>query len=289
MRLLFLVATVILSSVTISVQCADPVVLDVNLGSFLRRSDLVYTWNQSSPTQPDTWTTSLYGGNGNLGFMVWFPKKSQIRIDVSRVDVYDDRTPDMSQYMGNFVFDQPRLPIGHFLADLPGTFISGHGRTTLSSGTTGVHVVTSNGTCFLEIFANAAYHGADVLAFQASANLIGNLNFVPEPADTTWSDPKYVPNPSPMMTTSSPRPNQTQVLVMQPHLKGTAHATGILYVGLGGYVAISGVVASQAIAAGYVNGELYRAQAVGYTNLRNQHTNSWSIYWKSSGGLVMLD
>ena len=104
--------------------------LNVDWASFLSRCDRIYTWTNAS-AQPNTWTTSMFGGNGNVGFMVWLPTPSLLRIDVSRVDVYDDRTPDMSEYMNNFVYDQPRLPIGHFEATLPGAFVSDVGRTSL--------------------------------------------------------------------------------------------------------------------------------------------------------------
>ena len=152
-----------------------------------------------------------------------------LRIDVSRVDVYDDRTPDMSEYMNNFVYDQPRLPIGRFEATLPGAFVSGVGHTSLYQGITDIRIETSAGAVGMSVFANAAYNSGDVIVITTTPNLAPV--FVVEPADSTWKgkDKTYASNPPNVTTSYTPRPNQVEVTVMQPHLKGTAHSTGILF------------------------------------------------------------
>jgi alpha-L-fucosidase 2 len=54
-----------------------------------------------------------------IGAMLYFPTPTQMRIDVSRTDVYDTRQPGSRFSLNNFVYDRPRLPIGYWIIDLP--------------------------------------------------------------------------------------------------------------------------------------------------------------------------
>ena len=104
--------------------------LSVDWSSFLSRADPMWAWRRASPSSwPSSWTQSLFGGNGALGFMLWVPADGgggvadggTLRVDVSRVDVYDDRDARLgTAFTDDFIFDQPRLPIGHLLLRAPG-------------------------------------------------------------------------------------------------------------------------------------------------------------------------
>ena len=56
-------------------------------------------WNWSSAhcrggeKPPNHFYDALFGGNAMIGFMLWQPTNRTVRLDISRADVYDDRTP----------------------------------------------------------------------------------------------------------------------------------------------------------------------------------------------------
>jgi len=271
------------------VTFAQEPTLNVDWKIFLDRSDLVYVWNHTSPSQPNLWTNSLFGGNGNLGFMIWFPSQEWVRIDVSRVDVYDDRTPDLKEYLDNFVYDQPRLPIGHFQCHLPGEFLVAAGRTTLYNGISTITINTTAGVVGLEVFASAAYNLADVISISNLESLACNMSFVPEQADSTWkgNDPSYVSNPPPNITTTS-----MYEIVMQPHLKGSAHTTAIFSFFSNQkqtvFTTISAVMATPVNANDWVTHELDKCRALGYIGLRDAHKARWKDFWTLGGGFITM-
>ena len=68
-----------------------------------------------------------------LGFMLWQPTNQSVRVDISRADVYDDRSLESTPHAwtGDFVFDQPRLPIGHFEITFSEPVLGAAGRLSL--------------------------------------------------------------------------------------------------------------------------------------------------------------
>ena len=110
------------------VAATSPIGLDVDFPAFLARSDPTWRWGSSAANKtrrPEEWVESLFGGNGDLGFMLWSPEPALLRLEVSKKSLWDDRTPDLvtppsvlarnkTYYTNDFVHDQPRLPSGHF-------------------------------------------------------------------------------------------------------------------------------------------------------------------------------
>ena len=91
---------------------AAPFPLNVDFPSFLARADPVYAWD-SSFAGPTEWVDALFGGNGELGYLLWQPSPSSLRLDVSRQTVYDDRNSSLGppRFKNNFVYDTPRLQV----------------------------------------------------------------------------------------------------------------------------------------------------------------------------------
>ena len=85
------------------------VALDVDWPSFLARSDVIYNMNATT-TLPRDWTQSLYGGNGDLGFMLHADSNTEFRVMLGRQTLYDDRTPRLPApyYLGNLLYDRRR-------------------------------------------------------------------------------------------------------------------------------------------------------------------------------------
>ena len=114
--------------VTAVAAATSPIGLDVDFPAFLARSDPTWRWGSSAANRtrrPEEWVESLFGGNGDLGFMLWSPEPALLRLEVSKKSLWDDRTPDLvtppsvlarnkTYYTNDFVHDQPRLPSGHF-------------------------------------------------------------------------------------------------------------------------------------------------------------------------------
>jgi hypothetical protein len=202
---------------------SSPVVLGIDFATFLPRSDPVWSWNASTSsarTLATEWVDALFGGNGALGFLVWAENPNSIRIDVSRTDVYDDRTPDMPQFIGNFVFDQPRLPVGHFELSWAGQLLAASGRIDLYNGVATLDLTTTLGSLGLVAWASAEYATADAMVFQLTSTggeKWQGVPFVPEPAVSTWigQDSRYVPNPPPANRSSVVAPE-----LALPHSRG---------------------------------------------------------------------
>ena len=212
----------------------------------------MWKWS-SSGDSPNEWVKSLFGGNGDLGFMIWSDKQNGLRMDVSRTTVYDDRTPDMPEYLNNFVFDQPRLPIGHFELTWSAPIVSATGRLSLHDGIAQLSITTSSGTLGLKVWAQADWETADVMVLETSATggESWNVTFVPEVARSTWDSSSYVLNPAARVRTSSVGPNLALTMVTQAHLRPTAHSTAVLQDSGSGavYVTTSPVLASVTAAA----------------------------------------
>ena len=140
---------------------APIVSLDVDWPSFLRRHDPVWNWSSSpagrgAQKPPDQFYEALFGGNAMLGFMLWQPTNRTVRLDISRADVYDDRTPQSTPdaWTNDFVYDQPRLPIGHFELTFSAPVRGALGRLSLWGAEASYNVSTADGeTCELRAFA----------------------------------------------------------------------------------------------------------------------------------------
>jgi alpha-L-fucosidase 2 len=143
-----------------------PVSLAVDWAAFLGRHDPVWRWqkqrqqsggdNDSATQQqpPSTWAKSLFGGNAMLGFMLWQPGNRTVRIDVGRADLYDDRTADSTPhaFTGDFVYDRPRLPIGHLLVQFGVPINSATGRIGLWDAEAQYNVSTGGATTTLRMW-----------------------------------------------------------------------------------------------------------------------------------------
>lgn len=277
--------------------------LNVNFSSFLARADPVFIWNASSPG-PTEWVDALFGGNGELGFLLWLSSPSTLRLDVSRQTVYDDRDASLGppRFLNNFVYDAPRLPIGHFDIIFDGQILSGLGRIALYNARSSLNVTSGDGTFSIAIWACAAWDtAADVITIEAA--WIGNgsssptIAWVPEIAQSTWSggNKDYVPNPPPLNASSSPSSGQLLNTTTQPHLMGTAHATAVLRVdGSDGstatlFVGISAVVASSEAATAAASASVTAAAQLGVPALRAAHEAWWADWWPAGGFITMED
>lgn len=296
---------VILGSSRAQGQPQSPVTLDVDFNSFLYRSDPVWSWNASSPSgMPTQWVQSLFTGNGNLGAMLWAESLTELRINAHSQSLWDDRDPSLPlpYYLGNFVFDQPRLPTGFWRVTWESgqAPISVSGRVSIYDAVATLNVTTTNGTCNLAFWCSASFDagGADVLVIETSwsENERCVLEFVPEIAESTWSgqDSRYIPNPPPLNKTSAISPESVLTLVSQPHLpiKGTWHSTAYLrsqfdpqsaiYI-----LAVSPIFSSQAEADLWASNEVSTAQGL-MPDLRIAHEQIWHEWWPI-GGMVTFD
>jgi alpha-L-fucosidase 2 len=297
-----LVAATLSSAAPVPPPSPPTVALDVDFSSFLSRSDPVWSWNTSAG-RPSEWVQSLFGGNADLGFMLWQDDASlaTVRLDVSRTVVYDDRTPDLpgTQFLNNFVFDQPRLPVGHFYLGWQGSFSSASARIRLYDGLVALTVTTTLGTLSANIWASADYGTADVIVIEtnATAGEAWRVVFVPEIAQSTWSgqDSRYVPNPPPVNASRVLGPQLLLNLTTQPHLLGTAHTTAVLQSGSSSsspssaatILTISPVLASPNASDAWATQQV-QAAASSLSTLRAAHLAFWNNFWPQ-GAFVTLD
>ena len=285
---------------------AKPLIsFEVNYDTFLHRADPTWSWGSSiNTTGPTEWVSSLFGGNGNLGFQLYSPTPTTLQLDISSKSLWDDRTPDLltppsvaaqnkTYYTGNFVKDQPRLPSGHFNITWSSNAppILAVGRMSLYNGRAELKLVcTPDGSGFsIVVWVNAAYEKADVIVieihpFGATQALLSELPelptvvFVPANLTQTPSCSHCVHNPAAVLSTTS----QLHTVV-QPHLKGTAHATvfavtksatSLQYV-----VAVSPVLPSQALASKYAANQIAGALDLGVDHLQQEHQAWWHAWW----------
>ena len=171
--------------VTAVAAATSPIGLDVDFPAFLARSDPTWRWGSSAANRtrrPEEWVESLFGGNGDLGFMLWSPEPALLRLEVSKKSLWDDRTPDLvtppsvlarnkTYYTNDFAHDQPRLPSGHFeltwgsKKEAP---ILAVGRVDLHAARAALDVTTtaSGGGFGVRVWACAAYDVADVVVVE---------------------------------------------------------------------------------------------------------------------------
>ena len=193
-----------LSLLLLSLTTATPLIhLDLDYESFLKRSNPTWKWGSSlNKTGPTEWVSSLFGGNGNLGYQLYSPTPTTLQLDISSKLLWDDRTPDLvtppsiskqnlTYYTGNFVKDQPRLPSGHFIItwnDNQTAPILAVGHMSLYNARAELNITTStSGTGFsLVAWVSAAYEIADVVVVEIKP--FGNNAGLPSvtfvPADT---------------------------------------------------------------------------------------------------------
>ena len=165
-------------NVHLGLASSPPVSLNVDWPVFMTRHDPVWHWSQRSPRSPSReftelppthFSKSLFGGNAMVGFMMFQPDNRTVRIDVGRADVYDDRSQDSTPhaFLDDFVYDTPRLPIGHFLVTFGADLVEGSGRLSLWNAQAAYNVSTVAGaTTRLRAWASADHELADVLVLE---------------------------------------------------------------------------------------------------------------------------
>ena len=279
-----------------------PVPLNVNFNTFLARSDPIWSYNTSAG-RPSEWVSSLFGGNGELGFLLWSPDLLTLRIDISRQSLYDDRTADLGLplYLNNFVFDQPRLPVGHFIltwaSNSQPTAITG--RVSLYDARAMLNVTTPVGGISIALWACAAFNSADVIVMEVSSSgsESASIVFVPEIAQSTWSgrDSRYVQNPPPLNVSRTLGKGVSMNLTTQPHLKekGTGHTTAVLQQHTSPsldtfFVAISPVSVSTDVSDEWATTQVQAAQSLGIAHLRSLHEAWWHTWWPA-GGFISVE
>lgn len=87
---------------------------------FLSRNDLVYD------TLTSRWEDGVFTGNGLLGAMLYMKDANSLRLEIGRTDVTDNRMSEP-----NFMYQQPRLPVGHFVLKPKGTILKNTARLDL--------------------------------------------------------------------------------------------------------------------------------------------------------------
>ena len=130
------------------------------------------------------------------------------------------RQPGSKYALGNFALDRPRLPIGHWLIDLPDTLVNGTMRVHLWNAHVSATLRTSSTVVRLNL---VALSSTDVMVLEVNASRASDGEPVPapipqwvaEPADSTWAggEPKYVYNPKPSITTAGEVVRCEQVLL----------------------------------------------------------------------------
>lgn len=282
----------------------SPVTLDVDWAAFLNRSDLVF--NVTPTTLPSDWTQALYGGNGDLGFLLTADAAAPaLHVSLSRQSLYDDRQPALGSplYLNNFVYDQPRLPVGHLVITWSSgrPLVAAAGRVALHDAVATLNVSTGGGGwCAIAAWASAAYDssggaGADVVVVETTwgGGDACAASFVPERCVSTWKgrDERYVPNPPPLNATRVLSPELTLALTSQPHLpqSGTWHSSALLRAAGGPrsatyFFTVSPVLASQAAADAWATAEVTAAAALGRA-LRELHEAWWHAWWPAGGFL----
>jgi hypothetical protein len=173
---------------------APQIELDFDWSTFLARSDLLWAWNATEGTAPPkNYWEAPFVGNGTLGAMLWLNPNGTLNFEISRTDVYDDREPgaDYSVHPDNFVYNRPRLPIGHYvLAPPAGTsIVAGSLRLSLHDAELRGTLTSADGVATeVVLLANAAVEAADVLALRLGGNAAAwQISWVPSPADSTWA------------------------------------------------------------------------------------------------------
>jgi len=82
----------------------------------------------------------VFTGNGLLGTMTYLGGKNSIRVDIGRTDVYDHRTNSADK-----LFDQARLPLGHFEIEFEGPIVQAKGDIYLKEAFAEAKVSTGMG------------------------------------------------------------------------------------------------------------------------------------------------
>ena len=307
---------VFLSLLLLSLTTATPLIhLDLDYESFLKRSNPTWKWGSSlNKTGPTEWVSSLFGGNGNLGYQLYSPTPTTLQLDISSKLLWDDRTPDLvtppsiskqnlTYYTGNFVKDQPRLPSGHFIItwnDNQTAPILAVGHMSLYNARAELNITTSTSETGFSLVAwvSAAYEIADVVVVEIKpfGNNAGlpSVTFVPADLTQEPSCSHCVHNPSILPLNTSQISSTTQMTtIIQPHLKGTSHATSYsnttidnnaMYI-----VSLSPVLASNELASNYVSDQIQAALNMGpVTALKKEHEAWWHTWWPN-GGFLTLD
>ena len=289
---------------------SSPAALALDWPSFLARSDPVWSWGSPNATtaRPTEWVQSLFGGNGDLGFMLWSSSETALELHVNRQTLWDDRTPDLGlpYYLDDFALDQPRLPVGYFrITWRSGAVPSGvEGRVSLFDGVASLNVTTPSGSCALAAWASAVHDssapggngGADAIVLETSwtgaeACVVA---WVTQPCVSTWSgnDNRYVFNPAALNKTATLSPELELTLVSQQHLpqKGTWHSSAVLRSqfeldAATFFFTVSPVLGSQAAADAWARNEVLAAQGQ-MPGMRAAHEADWHAWWPAGGAVT---
>lgn len=196
---------------------------------------------------------------------------------------WDDRPPNASYALGNFVVDRPRLPIGQLRLRFAGHIVAARLRLNLWDAELAGVVNTSVGAVRLRVLASAAHALADVMVVELAV-LQGAERprwiWMPSLADSTWSFMKgYVFNPPPQVMACAL--DRAINVTVQRHLRGTSHATALLEHALDPghsllYITISDVLND---GAAWACAEVARARAIGLAMLVREHQAWWHAYY----------
>ena len=136
--------------------------VDIDYGTFLNRSDLVWEWDGTAHAPvPNGWWGMAFTGNGLSGAMVTAGNETaadmgSLRVELGRTDVEDDRMPGSRHYIGETTkCDRPRLPIGYFQLNTTGKVLSGSMRLSLWNAEITGMLRTTKGTVSFTVITHA--------------------------------------------------------------------------------------------------------------------------------------
>ena len=271
------------------------VTLDFDWAEFLERTDMLWTWNTTDGTEPPiSYWEAPFVGNGALGAMLWLNANGTLRFEISRTDVYDDREPgaNYSVKPDNFVYNRPRLPIGHFVLAPPttsGPIVAGALRLSLHDAELRGTLTGADGVATeVALLANAAVEAADVLVLRLGSSSGGggsggwHVSWVPSPADSTWAhnDPGYVRG-LPVQQSDGVQPADGVHACVWPHWSGSAHALSWAADGGELSVSVSPVMRPAGAAADAAAAQVRAARTLGgIAGLRAAHRAWWRAQYE---------
>lgn len=166
------------------VFCVSDVILDVDWGSFLSRSDLVWT------QLPTGWKDGAFTGNGIIGTVFWQEEDGSLFFEVSRTDAYDHRN-NSSIYTGRY-----RMPHGNFTLDFEGDNPTGQLRLDLWNAEVRGQIKTSRGSMTLRTLTHAI-DDIILLEIQPIGGESLNLEWHPDICQTSRPEQRGRPGTTP--------------------------------------------------------------------------------------------
>ncbi len=157
---------------------------------FLARQDVV--WNRPFP---ERWNDAFLLGNGRLGATIYRDDRSgEVRWVLGRKDVTDHRG-NPTQGEKEVLWMRPRLPIGHFVWDIPGQVEDGTSRLALWNAEAKGEFATRQGSVRWRSFMHATQ---PVLVVEWKGDADNKASFRFEPAESgvkKFTPEDYKPNP----------------------------------------------------------------------------------------------